>query len=69
VCSHFANPFVKESGMAGDAWVEGFFLHHHRMVASRKVQNLNPGRAQKLNRFFVNDCFAKLLDNNGRTRK
>jgi hypothetical protein len=54
--------------MAGHAWVEGF-LRCNPMIASRKVQNLNHGRAQKLNCFFVNDYFAKLLDNNGRTRK
>jgi hypothetical protein len=30
------------------------------MIASRRVQILNPGRAQKLNHFIVNDHFAKL---------
>jgi len=30
------------------------------MTASRKAQYLNPGRAQKLNRFIVSDYFAKL---------
>ena len=45
--------------MADRAWVEGF-LHRHPMIASRKAQNLNPGRAQKWNRFIVNDYFAKL---------
>ena len=36
--------------MAGHAWVD----------ASHKAQNLNPGRAQKLYHFIVNDYFAKL---------
>ena len=43
-------PIVKEKGMAGHAWVD----------ASHKAQNLNPGRAQKLYHFIVNDYFAKL---------
>jgi hypothetical protein len=30
------------------------------MISSRKTQNLNPGRAKKLNRSIVNDHFAKL---------
>jgi hypothetical protein len=51
-------PIVKEKGMAGHAWVDGF-LHHNPMIASHKAQNLNPGRAQKLYHFIVNDYFAK----------
>lgn len=45
--------------MAGHAWVEGF-MQHYPMIASRKAQNLNPGIAQNLNRFIVNDYFPKL---------
>jgi hypothetical protein len=30
------------------------------MTASRKAQNLNPGRTQKLNSFIFNDYCAKL---------
>jgi hypothetical protein len=56
--NNIPNPFVKEEGMADHAWVEGF-LRHNPMTASCKVQNLNPGRAQKLNRFIVNDYYAK----------
>jgi len=37
------------------------------MTASRKVQYLNPGRAQKLNCFIFND-YLQNLDNNGRSR-
>jgi hypothetical protein len=43
---------VKEKGMAGNVWVEGF-MRHNPSIASRKAQNLNPGRAQKLNHYFV----------------
>jgi hypothetical protein len=57
--NNIPNPFVKENGLAGRAWVEGF-LCHNPMIAFCKAQNLNPGRAQKLNRFIVNDYFAKL---------
>jgi len=52
------NPFVKEEGMAGHGWVEDF-LRHNPMTASCKVQNINLGRAQKLNHFIVNDYYAK----------
>ena len=50
--NNIPNPFVKEKGMAGSAWVEVFFLRRNPMIESRK--------AQKLNRFIVNDYFAKL---------
>jgi len=56
--NNIPNPFVKKKGMAGHAWVEGF-LHRYPMIASHKAQNLNPGIAQNLNCFIVND-FAKL---------
>jgi hypothetical protein len=49
---------VNEKGMASLAWVEGILLRHP-MIAPRKAQNLNPGRAQKLNRFNFNDYCAK----------
>jgi hypothetical protein len=45
--------------MTGHAWVEGFLLRSP-MIASHKEQNLNPGRAQKLNHLIVTDNFAKL---------
>ena len=57
--NNIPNPFAKEKGMAGHAWVEGLLQRYH-MIASRKVQNLNPGIAQNLNCFIVNDYFAKL---------
>jgi hypothetical protein len=57
--NNIPNPFVKETGMAGSAWVEGF-LRYNPIIASCKAQNLNSGRAQKLNCFIVNDYFEKL---------
>jgi hypothetical protein len=50
---------VKETGVAGRAWVEGF-LRLNPIIASFKAQNLNHGTDQKLNRFIVNDYFEKL---------
>jgi hypothetical protein len=57
--NNIRNPFVKEKGMAGRAWIEDF-QDRNPTIASRKAQNLNPGRAQKLNRFTMNDYFANL---------
>jgi hypothetical protein len=57
--NNIPNLFVKEKGMAGCAGVLDF-LHYNPVTASRKVQNLNPGGAQNLNCFVVNDYFAKL---------
>jgi len=56
--NNIPNVFVKEKGMAGRASVECLLRRNH-MIAPRKAQNLNPGKAQKSNRFNVNDCFAK----------
>jgi len=36
------------------------FLLLNPIIASFKAQNLKDGRAQKLKRFIVNDCFEKL---------
>jgi hypothetical protein len=57
--NNIPNPFVREKGMAGRACLEGFFCRN-LMTAARKAQYLNPGRAQQLTRFIVNDYFAKL---------
>jgi hypothetical protein len=57
--NNIPNPFLREKGMAGRAWLEVFF-RRNPMTASRKAQYLNPGRAQKSSRFIVNDYFANL---------
>jgi len=36
------------------------FLRRYPIIESRNAQNLNPGRAKKLDRFIVNDCCARL---------
>lgn len=53
------NPFNNNVGSAGRKWFK-LFMQRHPDVAIRKSQNLNPSRAQKLNRFIVNDHFEKL---------
>lgn len=53
------NPFDTQSGLAGRKWLR-LFLQRHPEVAQRKAQNMNPGRAAKLNRFIVGDYFSKL---------
>ena len=58
--NNIPNPFVKEKGMAGRDSVEGIFLSRNPMIAARKAQILDPGIAQKFNRFIVNGYFAKL---------
>lgn len=52
------SPFDKK-GIAGRKWLK-LFLDRHPNVAKRKSQFMNPTRAGKLNRFLVNDYFAKL---------
>jgi hypothetical protein len=51
--NNIPNRFVREKGMAG-------YLRCNPITASCKMKNLNPGRAQKLNRFIVNDNFETL---------
>ena len=46
--------------MAGRGWVK-CFSRPYPMISFRKEQNINPERAQKLNRFIVNHYFAKLM--------
>jgi len=38
------------------------------VITARKVQYLEPERAQKLSHFTLNDYFEKLKDKNGRSR-
>lgn len=53
------NPFREEKEMAGHYWLKGF-MERNPQIRARKAQNLNPARAQKLNKFIVNDHFDKL---------
>lgn len=54
-----AHPFNPNKFAAGKKWLK-LFLCRHPIISRRKSQNLNPARAQKLNRFIVNDHFEKL---------
>ncbi|GFN87778.1 tigger transposable element-derived protein 1-like [Plakobranchus ocellatus] len=51
------HPFT--SNLAGEKWFR-LFLNRHPQLRHRKAQAMNPARAQKLNRFIVNDHFTKL---------
>lgn len=55
------NKFSTMSKMAGRYWLHGF-LTRNPSIRQRKAQSMNPARAQKLNRFIVNDYFAKLRE-------
>lgn len=54
-----STPFSAQKGMAGKDWLKAF-LKRNRDIAQRSAQHVNPARAQKLNRFIVNDYFDKL---------
>jgi hypothetical protein len=51
--------FSKTSRMAGKDWLKAF-MKRNPTIALRRSQYMNPARAQKLNRFIVNDYFTKL---------
>lgn len=51
--------FNKDNRMAGMDWLKSF-MKRHPNIAQRRAQHMNPARAQKLNRFIVNDYFSKL---------
>lgn len=53
------HPFDVKKRAAGRKWLR-LFLQRHPEVSKRKAQNMNPGRALKLNPFIVNDHFEKL---------
>lgn len=53
------NTFNKDKKLAGREWYRSF-LKRHKKLSQRKAQNMNPARAQKLNRPIVEDCFSKL---------
>lgn len=55
------NPFSKSNELAERKWLKLFFARHPD-VAQRKAQQMNPARAQKMNRFIVNDYFIKLKE-------
>ena len=57
--NNIATPFNDQTCTAGRDWIKAF-LKRHPDVSERKAQSMNPARAQKLNRFIVNDYFTKM---------
>lgn len=57
--NNIPNPCRRTNEMAGRFWLRGF-LTRNPQIRNRKAQNLNPARAQKLNKFIVQDHFTKL---------
>lgn len=57
--NNIKHTFNKITRMAGRKWMHLFYQRHPE-IAQRRVQILNPARAQKLNRFIVADYFTKL---------
>ena len=57
--NNLPHPFDVSKRSAGRKWLR-LFLQRHPEVAARKAQQMNPGRAMKLNKFIVNDHFEKL---------
>ncbi|XP_030760298.1 uncharacterized protein LOC115885495 [Sitophilus oryzae] len=53
--------FNEEKKLARRFWLKGFFTRSPQ-IRKRKAQSMNPARAQKLNRFIVNDHFVKLRE-------
>ncbi|CAB3233470.1 unnamed protein product [Arctia plantaginis] len=53
--------FNDEGKRAGKDWFKAFMKRHHE-ISVRKAQFMNPARAQKLNKFIVDDHFKKLRD-------
>lgn len=54
-----ANSFSSDSCIAGRYWLKAF-MKRNPSIVQRTAQHMNPARAQKLNRFIVNDHFDKL---------
>ncbi|KAJ2951388.1 hypothetical protein O0L34_g13531 [Tuta absoluta] len=52
------NSFNNVKNTAGKKWLR-LFLKRHPELARRKAQMMNPGRAQKLNKYIVGDHFSK----------
>ncbi|KAJ8969718.1 hypothetical protein NQ314_001616 [Rhamnusium bicolor] len=57
--NNIPHKFQIEKETAGKAWFK-FFRKRNPELSIRKAQNMNPARAQKLNKFIVNDYFTKL---------
>ncbi|KAJ8928631.1 hypothetical protein NQ314_018779 [Rhamnusium bicolor] len=57
--NNIPHQFQIEKETAGKAWLK-LFRKRNPELSIRKAQNMNPARAQKLNRYIDNDYFTKL---------
>lgn len=53
------HPFNQQAKVAGKDWFRTF-MKRHPEISRRKAQFMNPARAQKLNKFIVDDHFQRL---------
>ncbi|KAF9420025.1 hypothetical protein HW555_003619 [Spodoptera exigua] len=61
VLNNIKHNFDEEAKCAGKDWFKAF-MKRHPDISLRKAQFMNPARAQKLNKFIVNDHFEKLKE-------
>ena len=61
VDNNITHPFPVAKEVAGKDWLYAF-MKRNPQLSKRKAQLMNPGRAQKLNKYIVNDYFQKLSD-------
>lgn len=59
---NIGNNFNKETGLAGKGWLR-LFLKRNINLSKRKVQFLNPARAQKLNMLIISMKFVSFMTN------
>ncbi|KAJ8931576.1 hypothetical protein NQ314_015488 [Rhamnusium bicolor] len=57
--NNIPHKFQIEKETAGKAWFK-LFRKRNPELSIRKAQNMDPARAQKLNKYIVNDYFTKL---------
>lgn len=59
--NNIRHPFNVVKELAGKDWLARF-LKRNPNLSKRKAQHMNPARAQKLNKFIVNDYFGKIRE-------
>lgn len=59
--NNIRHPFNVAKQVAGKDWLARF-LKRNPNLSKRKAQHMNPARAQKLNKFIVNDYFEKIRE-------
>lgn len=59
--NHIKHNFNQSAKVAGKDWFKAF-MKRHPELSKRKAQFMNPARAQKLNKFIVDDHFKRLSE-------